>query len=139
MFSVARELSEEEHDIVDRETAGFYRVFVELVAEGRGRTAEEIQEIARGRVWSGADARARGLVDRLGGLAEAVDEVRSRTGLPPAVARRLLPRRARARRLDVPAPEPPAAAALGPEFSALWALLSSDERVLLWAPVPRIA
>jgi len=138
MFSASRELTDEEHDIIDRETAGFYRVFVDVVAEGRGRSAEEIDGLARGRVWSGADAYARGLVDRLGGLGDALDEVRRRTGLPERIARRLEPRRVRPRSLEVPAPEPPAAAALGPELRGLLTVLSSGDRVLLWAPVPRV-
>lgn len=49
-----------------------YRDFLDRVAANRGKTAAEIDPIAQGRVWSGADAHALGLVDRLGDLDEAV-------------------------------------------------------------------
>jgi protease-4 len=50
----------------------FYDVFLAHVAEGRGKTREEVAEIAQGRVWTGADAKERGLVDELGGYDAAV-------------------------------------------------------------------
>ena len=50
-----------------------YQDFVGLVAEGRGKTWDEIDAIAGGRVWSGADAREIGLVDQLGTLANTID------------------------------------------------------------------
>lgn len=49
-----------------------YRDFVSKVADARERKFEEIDAIAQGRVWSGAQAKERGLVDELGGLAAAV-------------------------------------------------------------------
>ena len=49
-----------------------YRDFVELVAAGRGMTWDDVDAIAGGRVWSGRDASENGLVDKLGGLEEAV-------------------------------------------------------------------
>ncbi len=49
-----------------------YRDFLERVAEARDSTPEQIDQIARGRVWSGANALELGLVDHLGGLDEAV-------------------------------------------------------------------
>jgi len=59
-----------------------YADFVGKVATGRRRSAEEVEAVARGRVWSGQDALAAGLVDRLGGLRDAVAEARARGGLP---------------------------------------------------------
>jgi len=50
-----------------------YQDFVGLVAEGRGKTWDEIDAIAGGRVWSGADAQEIGLVDQLGTLANTID------------------------------------------------------------------
>ena len=52
-------------------TQGYDR-FTELVAEGRGLTPEQIDQVARGRVWSGEDALTVGLVDELGGLNTAI-------------------------------------------------------------------
>jgi protease-4 len=51
---------------------GAYRDFIGRVAAARKRTPEQIGEVAQGRVWSGRDALAHGLVDRLGGLDDAV-------------------------------------------------------------------
>lgn len=51
---------------------GAYRDFTGLVATARKSTPEKIHELAQGRVWSGRDALAHGLVDRLGGFRDAV-------------------------------------------------------------------
>ncbi|MCK9490052.1 MAG: signal peptide peptidase SppA [Xanthomonadales bacterium] len=58
-----------------------YRQFIDLVASARGVSAEAIDEVARGRVWSGGQALERGLVDELGGLVEAIAKARSLAGL----------------------------------------------------------
>ena len=58
-----------------------YADFVGKVAEGRDSTAAAIDEIARGRVWSGAQAHDRGLVDELGGLGDALAEAARRAEL----------------------------------------------------------
>ena len=49
-----------------------YREFLSRVAEARSMSVEEVDRIARGRVWSGQDAHELGLVDNLGGLEEAI-------------------------------------------------------------------
>lgn len=59
-----------------------YDVFVQRVSDGRGMSIAAVQDVARGRVWTGADALDRGLVDRLGGLRDAVALARERAGLP---------------------------------------------------------
>jgi len=48
-----------------------YQSFITKVADARGKSPEQINAIARGRVWSGEQAKERGLVDQLGGLREA--------------------------------------------------------------------
>lgn len=53
-----------------------YMRFLERVAESRGKTVEEIRSVAKGRVWTGADAKKHGLVDELGGLEYAIDYVK---------------------------------------------------------------
>lgn len=58
-----------------------YRNFLQLVAEGRGMSVEGVDAIAQGRVWSAADAKAEGLVDELGSLADAVDAAGKLAGL----------------------------------------------------------
>jgi len=60
-----------------------YQDFVAKVAAGRKLSKERVEEIARGRVWTGEDALARGLVDALGGYPEALRQVRATLGLAP--------------------------------------------------------
>ena len=55
--------------------------FVERVAEGRNLTTEAVDAVARGRIWTGADALERGLVDELGGLRTAVRRAKVLAGL----------------------------------------------------------
>jgi protease IV len=59
-----------------------YEDFVGKVAAGRGMTRDEIHEIAKGRVWTGADAARIGLVDVIGGLRDATVIARERASLP---------------------------------------------------------
>ncbi|MEJ2534558.1 MAG: signal peptide peptidase SppA, partial [Gammaproteobacteria bacterium] len=58
-----------------------YADFLQLVSQSRGLSVEEVDEVARGRVWSGAQAADRGLVDRLGTLQDAVDAAARIAGL----------------------------------------------------------
>ncbi|MCS6947667.1 MAG: signal peptide peptidase SppA, partial [Steroidobacteraceae bacterium] len=60
-----------------------YRDFVGHVAEGRKKTPEQIDAVAQGRVWSGRDALARGLVDELGGFDAAVKAAAAAAKLKP--------------------------------------------------------
>ncbi len=58
-----------------------YLDFTSKAAQGRGKSLEEIEKVAKGRVWSGQDALAGGLVDELGGLSKAIDYTKTRLGL----------------------------------------------------------
>lgn len=68
----------------------FYADFVQRVADGRNLTVEDVDVVARGRVWTGADALERGLVDELGGLRAAVRRAKVLAGLDPDTEVRLL-------------------------------------------------
>lgn len=70
---------------------GLYEQFKQGVARGRGLTPEHVDAVAQGRVWTGAQALEHGLVDRLGGLPEARDEIRALLGLPKEAPVRLRP------------------------------------------------
>jgi protease-4 len=83
MFSTVSPFTESEWALVDRWLDRVYGDFVAKVAEGRKMSRERAHELARGRVWTGADAREHGLVDELGGVELATDIARSRAGLPP--------------------------------------------------------
>lgn len=58
-----------------------YADFLERVADGRNLTTEAVDRVARGRVWTGADARERGLVDELGGFRTALRRAKILAGL----------------------------------------------------------
>lgn len=58
-----------------------YDRFVSLVAKGRDLSENAVRAIARGRVWSGIDARENGLVDARGGLVEAIGKARELGGI----------------------------------------------------------
>ena len=58
-----------------------YREFIGLVADRRGSTPEKINEVAQGRVWTGAQAKERGLVDSLGGIDVAIKSAARRANL----------------------------------------------------------
>jgi protease-4 len=83
----------DERKLVERQVRAFYDQFVARVAEGRGLPREEVERVAQGRVWTGEQAVALKLVDRLGGLEEALALAREKAGLDPdAEVRRLDPR-----------------------------------------------
>jgi protease-4 len=82
MFSARRAFSDGERERLAVGLDAIYDDFVAKVAEGRRRPVADIEPLARGRVWTGRDALAHGLVDELGGLRDAVRIARSRAGLP---------------------------------------------------------
>ncbi len=82
MSSGRRGYSDDERQRLAAIIDSLYDDFVAKVAQGRGRAVAEIEPIARGRVWTGSDALAVGLVDVLGGLRDAVRIARQRSALP---------------------------------------------------------
>jgi protease IV len=92
MFSQMRPFSADELNLVDNWLDHIYADFTGKVAQGRAMTTEQVHEIARGRVWTGADAAANGLVDELGGLDTAAGIARKRAGLPDSAPLRVYPR-----------------------------------------------
>ena len=80
-WSINAPFTPEQHTRVEAEADLFYTDFVQRVADGRGMTVEAVDAIARGRVWTGADAAERGLVDELGGLRTAVRRAKVLAGL----------------------------------------------------------
>jgi len=61
-----------------------YQDFIEKVAAARHRTAAEIDPVAQGRVWLGSQAKARGLVDAIGGLDTAIEMAKKKANIPAA-------------------------------------------------------
>lgn len=69
---VDRPLDPELKAALDAGVGNAYQTFLSVVAEGRGMPVDAVAAVAEGRVWSAADALEAGLVDHLGGLAEAI-------------------------------------------------------------------
>ncbi|TDK27172.1 signal peptide peptidase SppA [Luteimonas aestuarii] len=84
VFDVSRPLTPELGQIVQSVIDKGYRDFTGKVAQGRERTVEQIDEVARGRVWTGAQAKERGLVDEFGGIRAAVADAAARADLGDA-------------------------------------------------------
>lgn len=60
-----------------------YADFTSKVAEGRKMPLDKVREVAKGRVWSGTDAKERGLIDEFGGFRAALEESKKMAGLRP--------------------------------------------------------
>ena len=71
-LSLYRPLSNDARTMLQKNVEDFYITFTQRVADGRGLTREYVDSIARGRVWTGAQAKELGLVDTLGGLTLAL-------------------------------------------------------------------
>ncbi|MDP9865381.1 MULTISPECIES: signal peptide peptidase SppA [Streptosporangium] len=92
MFSSTNAFSEAQWARVNAWLDRVYDDFVNKVAEGRGLSRERAHELARGRVWTGADAHAGGLVDELGGLEDALILARRQAGLAADAPVRVYPK-----------------------------------------------
>jgi protease-4 len=90
--SFSRTMSPEERRLLQALIDDVYNQFVDAVAEGRKLTREAVMGFADGRIVSGRQAAALGMVDVLGGLEEAVEGAAELGGLPPK-PRLILPRR----------------------------------------------
>ncbi|MCE2707374.1 MAG: signal peptide peptidase SppA [Algoriphagus sp.] len=71
-MNVARPLTEVERTIIQSSVEDGYETFISRVAEGRGMHPDSVKKVASGRVWTGSQAKERGLVDVLGGLDTAI-------------------------------------------------------------------
>ena len=112
MFSSQQPFTEEEWARLEVWLDEVYDDFTSKAAADRGMPVERLRDVARGRVWTGADARAHDLVDQLGGLEEAVAIACERAGVGrDDVDVRVLPQAGLVRRLRGPESSEHAAAA----------------------------
>jgi len=72
VLSINRKLSEEEIKITQEEVNETYDQFLSRVAQGRGLSKDSVNALARGRVWTGSDAKKIGLIDEIGGMNDAL-------------------------------------------------------------------
>ena len=83
LYSPFRPFSPEERGRLEDQMQAVYDLFVSRVAEGRGQSTAAVDAVAQGRVWTGRQARERGLVDELGGLDRAIEIAKERAKLDP--------------------------------------------------------
>ena len=83
-YSLVRSWTADERQVAQNMVQRMYDVFLDRVAAGRGLKREQVDAVARGRVWTGAQAKDRGLVDVLGDLDVALARARQLGGLPAA-------------------------------------------------------
>ncbi|HEX8111394.1 MAG TPA: signal peptide peptidase SppA, partial [Kofleriaceae bacterium] len=79
--SMFRPYTDEERAVLQGNLRYMYGRFVDAVAEGRGVQPDAVDAVGRGHVWSGAQAMPIKLIDRFGGLGDAIDEAKRRIGL----------------------------------------------------------
>ena len=110
MWSPNAPFSSDEWDWLQQTLDATYADFTGKVAEGRGLTREQVLAVAKGQIWSGADAKEAGLVDALGGYRTAVALAKDAAGLPAEGEVQLRP---------FPAPRDPFAALLEDTFGGV--------------------
>ena len=81
MGSPFRRFTPEQSVAVDRALDRVYADFTQRVADARKLSPQQVDEVARGRVWTGADAKRVGLVDELGGLTLAINYAKAAAGI----------------------------------------------------------
>ncbi|HZA15042.1 MAG TPA: signal peptide peptidase SppA [Myxococcaceae bacterium] len=89
LFSTDQEFSPEQRSKLDEVLDRIYRDFTARAAEGRKLPLEKLESVARGRVWTGEDAKEHGLVDVLGGFSAALATARELANVPPDAAVRV--------------------------------------------------
>jgi protease-4 len=83
MFSTTEDFSERGRARLEAFLDETYKGFKDHVATGRHMTEEEVEAVAKGRVWSGEEAKRRGLIDELGGYAVALRLAKQAANIPP--------------------------------------------------------
>lgn len=81
MNSLFRKFDPAEMKMMKRKLHYYYGRFIQAVAQGRGITTDQVNEVGRGHVWTGAQARPIKLIDQFGGLGDAIELAKQRTGL----------------------------------------------------------
>jgi len=81
-----RSMSDDEAEIISSSIENVYDKFISVVAEGRQLGKEEVRKIAMGRIWTGSQAKDRGLVDLLGGMDVALEELKTLAKLEREIA-----------------------------------------------------
>lgn len=81
MFSSLTRLEEDQKIYMENSLDSIYKTFVQRAADGRKMEYDALEKNAKGRVWTGAQAKERGLVDEVGGFMDTLDYMNSKIGL----------------------------------------------------------
>ncbi|MEX2671685.1 MAG: signal peptide peptidase SppA [Phycisphaeraceae bacterium] len=84
MWQASEDFSERQWEMLQAMLDAVYERFKERVAQGRNLSAQAVEEVAQGRIWTGEMAKERSLVDDLGGLSRAIEHARELAELPAA-------------------------------------------------------
>jgi protease IV len=130
LLDPSRPPSTDELDVLNKQLHNFYNEFKERVGSGRGMEPDALEAIAAGRVWTGAEALERNLVDEVGGFRTALEKAQELAGIPEkasgVLARVSPPRNAR------PMPGEPVREAV----DAVRDALSELDAARIWALAP---
>jgi protease-4 len=130
LLDPSRPPSTDELDVLNKQLHNFYNEFKERVGSGRGMEPDALEGIAAGRVWTGAEALERNLVDEIGGFRTALEKAQELAGIPEkasgVLARVSPPRNAR------PTPGEPVREAV----DAVRDALSELDVARIWALAP---
>ena len=85
MYWGFRELTPEEEEIMQGMVDEYYEQFIDVVAEGRELSREEVRNLATGQIYTGTEAKELGLVDELGGLDTAINLAAELAGIETAI------------------------------------------------------
>ncbi len=126
MFSPTRGFSPPEREAMAATVGHFYDLFLRRVGESRDRSVESVHEVAQGRVWTGTQALAHGLVDSVGDEGDALRLLAERAGVSGVPRLRVIgPRRDLRRLLPLGAAAP---------WLELWSM-TRESHALAWCPV----
>jgi protease-4 len=99
MYQGLRELTPEEEEIIQGMIDEYYEQFIDVVAEGRELTREEVRDLATGQLYTGTEAKELGLVDELGDLNTAIDLAAELAGIEAPIVEYYRPHRVTLRSL----------------------------------------
>jgi protease-4 len=86
MFSSYRGFTEDEEEKLNQIMKSFYEDFIKKVAMARGMDFKAAEGLARGRVWTGRQAKDNGLIDELGGIKESIQIAKKEAGIPDDIS-----------------------------------------------------
>jgi protease-4 len=92
MITISRPLTEAEKNVWQTRTEEIYETFTAKAAAGRNMSQDKLKEVASGRVWTGVQAKERGLVDVLGNFNDAIEIAAEKAGIADDYKVRFYPR-----------------------------------------------